>query len=301
MHSTLLSYALLAAQAGAATHATTRLHDLTGLFERPELERIDSDRARGNMLQAWRASLAVLEEFVRAQIRPEPGGSFACRAVERDAGPALALVGTPRQQLWLRRMLAHNGVAQSAVLLQASILALEPTAFDTILRPALGARSIVVLPAERRDFVRRLRAAPGTTAAGGTLPMRPLREGSLVHGNEFSYVARFDVQRSPAGMIADPVVSVAHDGLSFRGCAAVVAQGRIGVSFEVTHAKLKLPIPVREVSLNGLPHKVRIQVPDIRQVSVRSSLTLARGSTAVIPLPELPGEKRRCLVLRAAD
>lgn len=79
--------------------------------------------------------------------------------------------------------------------------------------------------------------------------------------DQVSYVSDFDLEVAERGVIADPVVAIAHDGVSADLRPVVVeGGGAVLVAVEVTRAELEAPLPTMPLPIHGVPGAT-IQVP----------------------------------------
>ena len=103
--------------------------------------------------------------------------------------------------------------------------------------------------------------------------------------NQVSYVQDFDVEvKKDGGMIVIPIVQVIQEGTLIDFRPSLDAQGKtIALSFEGTFAAITRPIPEKEVELPGsLGHKVMVQLPELKVMRVKTTVTLPDGGWVLI-------------------
>ena len=118
-------------------------------------------------------------------------------------------------------------------------------------------------------------------------------------GESVSYVKDFDFELSKDGsgsFIADPVVDVVHDGMSFDASCATLPNGKIGLDFILVQSDLKRPIKQMKAKVLGAK-EVTIELPEVHLAKLATSVEFGKGQTAMFALPPL-GQKRVVAMIR---
>jgi hypothetical protein len=113
-----------------------------------------------------------------------------------------------------------------------------------------------------------------------------------------AYVRDFELEVTPGGVIADPIVDVVQDGFTLRCATTLLPAGAVGLALEADVVDLKRPIPTFETTL-GVGQPVSIQLPEVLSTQVAAAVELPAGHLAVFALPALAG-KRYLVLIEAA-
>jgi hypothetical protein len=109
-----------------------------------------------------------------------------------------------------------------------------------------------------------------------------LQNATIQVGNNIAYVRDFEIEVAEAAFIADPVVDTIWDGVQIEAICGPLADGTIGVQFEVLAQKVERPLPQFETTLPGTTQKVAIQVPRASGCKGSQTVALRDGATAVM-------------------
>jgi type II secretory pathway component GspD/PulD (secretin)/tetratricopeptide (TPR) repeat protein len=105
---------------------------------------------------------------------------------------------------------------------------------------------------------------------------------SLVVANQVSYISDFDVEIASSASIADPIVSVANDGVFLDVRPVVTADRRfVWIDVRPTVAKLKRPIATLQTSL-GTGSPVNLMLPELELQKVRTRALVPDGGTLLL-------------------
>jgi type II secretory pathway component GspD/PulD (secretin) len=105
---------------------------------------------------------------------------------------------------------------------------------------------------------------------------------NLVVANQVSYISDFDVEIASSASIADPIVSVANDGVFLDVRPVVTADRRfVWIDVRPTVAKLKRPIATLQTSL-GTGSPVNLMLPELELQKVRTRALVPDGGTLLL-------------------
>ena len=105
---------------------------------------------------------------------------------------------------------------------------------------------------------------------------------SLVVANQVSYISDFDVEIASSASIADPIVSVANDGVFLDVRPVVTADRRfVWIDVRPTVANLKRPIATLQTSL-GTGSPVNLMLPELELQKVRTRALVPDGGTLLL-------------------
>ena len=105
---------------------------------------------------------------------------------------------------------------------------------------------------------------------------------NLIVANQVSYISDFDVEIASSASIADPIVSVANDGVFLDVRPVVTADRRfVWIDVRPTVAKLKRPIATLQTSL-GTGSPVNLMLPELDLQKVRTRALVPDGGTLLL-------------------
>ncbi|MFT7516562.1 MAG: type II secretory pathway component GspD/PulD (secretin)/tetratricopeptide (TPR) repeat protein [Myxococcota bacterium] len=105
---------------------------------------------------------------------------------------------------------------------------------------------------------------------------------NLVVANQVSYISDFDVEIASSASIADPIVSVANDGVFLDVRPVVTADRRfVWIDVRPTVANLKRPIATLQTSL-GTGSPVNLMLPELELQKVRTRALVPDGGTLLL-------------------
>ncbi len=114
---------------------------------------------------------------------------------------------------------------------------------------------------------------------------------NLVVANQVSYISDFDVEIASSASIADPIVSVANDGVFLDVRPVVTADRRfIWIDVRPTVANLKRPIATLQTSL-GTGSPVNLMLPELELQKVRTRALVPDGGTLLLGGMKIVKEK----------
>jgi len=127
------------------------------------------------------------------------------------------------------------------------------------------------------------------------------RTSYVAVSNQIAFISAFEVEKSAAVLIADPVVDVLQDGIVARVRVSPVAESAL-LELDVTLAMTDVEHPIQnaEVRIPGSKTPVTLQLPIACRQELRSSFVLASDECAVLSgLATTDPERRLLAFVRA--
>jgi hypothetical protein len=233
--------------------------------------------------------LGAIESFMRP---PLEGGDQ--RLVDLGDG-RLALVGTPRQQAWLRDFL--DGLADFEGFIEIDSRVVEMP-LGSLARLGIARAWSTLTAADRAALDSRLADIRADVLSVPTVVTRPFGLASLFAGDQIAYIKDYELQILEGATIADPVIEVVEGGLKIDLRAVPLGDGRLAVDVVLTLTEVEEPIRQVETSL-GVGNTVTIQLPEVNSVHVTSTVYLRDTDTALLTIVDPEGQ-RELLVLVSA-
>lgn len=259
-----------------------------------------------------KARLVALADLMREFVEPRLDERDEIQVVGESSIVVLAL---PAQHAWIQRWLtAARDAPEQFLEVEVTFYALTPTGYAAHLAPVLArapqptqvrvdpgvrAQSLLLAPgAETEAFLAALAKTEGVEIVSAPRVLARMRESADVRtGEQVSYIKDFKVERTPTGIIADPVVDTVWDGLGFTIIGTPLSSGHLGLQIEAIAADLQRPIPTFETTL-GVGAPVSIQLPRVRVARVRAAVELPKDHVVLFSLADAT-EKPMVVVLRA--
>ncbi|MEQ8766887.1 MAG: hypothetical protein RL885_23435 [Planctomycetota bacterium] len=225
----------------------------------------------------------------------DPPISEAQRSVRAVGGDSIAVLGTPAQHRWIERFLAIQlgrdldvfDITWEVVSLPADD---EDTAGDQPRILSSDQSAAWRKSHLDREDVRLVSAPVRTTFRSGERV-----EISALQRRAFIKDYRVWESVAPRGeRLIDPIVDHVEEGLTGRGLAAVMplANGElaIGLDFELQATEIVVIAPFQ--TEHGL-----IGLPELRKITLASTLVVKPGATILFPYRDTVGERRFVAVL----
>lgn len=259
-----------------------------------------------------KARLAAIADLLREFVEP--------RLDERDeiqvvGDRAIVVQAAAAQHAWIQRWLTTARAAPDELLeVSVTFYALTPAGYAAQLAPVLArapqptqirvdpnmrAQSLLLAPGDETEaFLAALANAEGVESLSAPRVLARMRESADVRtGEQVSYIRDFKVERTPTGIIADPVVDTVWDGLGFSIIGTPLVSGHLGLQIEAIVADLARPIPTFETTL-GVGAPITIQLPRVRVARVRAAVELPSDHVVLFSLAD-GTEKPMVVVVRA--
>lgn len=124
--------------------------------------------------------------------------------------------------------------------------------------------------------------------------------GSLEILEQFAFVESFQLRHDGLGLIADPVVGAASEGLALTVRGTSAPEGALDITLELQLVGADKPLPQAQVRVPGAAEAVTVQLPLFTHQSARAEATAQAGDSLLLgPLPSITPERSLFLLLSA--
>ena len=312
----------VAAEAAAHSAVIYEIDDLTGHHRIRELgdqlvARIGAGETNKDVLREALDELASAGEWaadtasgmvstIRSRIDPRLVGDEAM--LEHLKNGKLLLNGTEAQHTWLRAYLEICRLHDSQILVRTTIITLPAGSLEKLRQE----RSGQVLPkAQAEKLLKAAQALDGVEVVScPNVLTNPFRKASLTSVEQVAYIKDYELivlqdQFDEDGQvlateIADPVVSVAQDGVILDLVAVPISKDSVSIEAKLTYSDLTLPIQTFETNIGALGHPVTIQLPEIKISRLQGTFELTPGETLAIANTD-PNGANEVLMLMTAE
>lgn len=236
---------------------------------------------------------AHLRDAVRAFVEPplEDG-----EQVEALGHEHLSVLGRPAQHAWVERFLKNlTGRKDAIATIDAVVLKATPEVFEDL---EIGGETRV-LDGEAAAAFRAALVEPDGAPRDGLdqlnaprLSLQSLQRAEMSALEQVAYLRDYDIEALPDGsLVADPKVDTVEAGMKMDGSFVAVDEKKVGVTWHVRIQDLKRPIPEFETTIPGTKAPLKIQLPQVQVVDFGADVALGVGALAVVPGPELRGDR----------
>ena len=247
----------------------------------PPKEKVDSQQRTAELLARF--------------VKPALGSGDDLRVL---GGRWLTLLGSPEQAASLEALFAVAAKHRTtAITVEMDFLNVKADAFTKHWRERLTAvegadnrRFQQVLGKDGANALRNdLANLPADRLQAPTLTVLPLHPAQLSTKRQIAYVRDFKVVTDAGKLIAEPVVDSVEDGLEATVFAAVLANGDITLTVDVTDWDVKEPIPEFKTTI-GVGNPVTIQLPEVTGLHLQQTAVLADGGMVVLASQKADGD-----------
>lgn len=169
------------------------------------------------------------------------------------------------------------------LLVEARILDVRPDVAAALL-PAPGADGAQVAFLESEDAARLVRR-PAAEVEVLTAPRLTVFDGQKANVSilsDVSYVQDFEVEVTPGGQIATPIVATLKEGVVLDVEPSLDAEGHVRLVGTVTLSEVARPIPELKTRIGEQGPEVTIQLPEVRVARSRFEVRLPHGAAALV-------------------
>ncbi len=171
--------------------------------------------------------------------------------------------------------------AQGMVLLECRILQCPQ---EELARWTGKADATFALEAPADEILAFVARSGGDLVSAPKLLLHPGSKGSLSIADQVAFVEAFKVVQAGPGLIADPVIGVATEGLEVELTATPEGQA-VRVDVLATYADVRLESSQRELTLPGTQTQVTLQQPVTLLQKVKTEGLLAEGRLLMVVAP----------------
>ncbi len=247
----------------------------------PPKEKVDSQQRTAELLARF--------------VKPALGSGDDLRVL---GGRWLTLLGSVEQAASLEALFAVAAKHRTtAITVEMDFLNVKADAFTKHWRERLTAvegadnrRFQQVLGKDGANALRNdLANLPADRLQAPTLTVLPLHPAQLSTKRQIAYVRDFKVVTDAGKLIAEPVVDSVEDGLEATVFAALLANGDITLTVDVTDWDVKEPIPEFKTTI-GVGNPVTIQLPEVTGLHLQQTAVLADGGMVVLASQKADGD-----------
>ena len=269
-----------------------------------KLTAVDGQKLEGKNTQA-------LASFVRAFMNPPLAKGDDVKTLGHGQ---LVVLARPNQQAWVQRCLNQNRKAHPYLLtVEATFVHMGDGTFNKHVKPLLPKdkkKNFTILDSteKSRTFMNGLLKKKDVTLIKSPRYLAmPLQHTSMWMGREIKYVSNYKIKHidQPKGVIADPVIETARDGILFEGTGALVDEDFIGLDFKLVIAEIHEPIHTETLQerQKDVPAKIKkmnlmVSLPDTTRTTLKTKVILPNKGWAVFSLGRIHS-KHWILILKA--
>jgi len=124
--------------------------------------------------------------------------------------------------------------------------------------------------------------------------------GSIEVLDQFAFVEGFQLRFDGIGLLADPVVGSANEGLALTATVTSTPEGELDIALELQLVGADKPLPQAQVRVPGAAQDVTVQLPLFTHQSARAEATAQAGDSLLLgPIPSITPERSLFLLLSA--
>jgi type II secretory pathway component GspD/PulD (secretin) len=234
--------------------------------------------------------------------RARAAGGAGLERVDPRVGGRLIVRGTRAAQVAVQEALsAMRRSADRVVTIEARIVKTEKPALPA----GKGVQKGFLVEILGEEEVEKLLEAWAAGEAGEVMNAPRLtcydqQAADVQIGRQITYVSRFETERAEdGGIVSNPVVEAVFAGVRMSLTPVLSLDGRfVTIDVEVSITTVEDPIATREQPVpGGGGVTVEVQVPEVREVTARTSVTMPDGGSFLLNIGRMPGEGGREMLL----